>query len=113
MCWRGLCGVVRVHQEASPIVVVLLNLILNGWHRTLAKILSHHWLHNLSGNKQSFPQGTPDPQQPPTERRILTRPYGQLWRRLPELPSLQGISARYPPPSYGACPALASAMQRR
>src|SRR5215510_12830326 len=106
------CGIVRVHQEASPIVVVLLNLILDGRHRTLAKILSHHWLHNLSGNKQSFLQGTPGPQQLPTERRILTRPSGQPWGQLPELPSLQGIPARSPPPSCGACPAPASAMQR-
>src|SRR5215475_10468331 len=90
------CGVVRVGQDASP-VVVLLNLILDGRHRTLAKILSHHWLHNLSGNKQSFLQGTPGPQQLPTERRILTRPSGQPWGQLLELPSLQGISARYPP----------------
>ena len=75
------CGVVRVGQDGSP-GVVLLNLILDGRHRTLAKILSHHWLHNLSGNKQSFLQGTPGPQQPPTERRILTRPSGKPWGRL-------------------------------
>jgi hypothetical protein len=79
----------------------------------LARLLSHHWLHNLSGNKQSFPQGTPGPQQPPTERRILTRPSGKPWGRLPELPSLQGLPMRYPPPSCGACPAPANATQRR
>ncbi len=31
----------------------------------------------------------------------------------PELPSLQGIPARYPPPSCGACPAPANTTQRR
>jgi hypothetical protein len=36
-----------------------------------------------------------------------------IHERLPELPSLQGIPARSPPPSCGACPAPANTMPRR